>query len=257
LTFQGAQFHLNKLSIDPNLASLVLDARLDHAHRPDLPWAIAMLLSFLMGANVRLVARETYDASGQLIEEEWYPSRGPAAQPQYEPINWTHSGSETMELNWQLPEILSNWLERYSALKDEIDLPAIIGSLVAANGMTIEVTSFLRVMAMKKMSEAHAALKQKKEPRPRLVDFIRDLGISLSKEERAIVMDAVKSAESGAFLSTAGSPEEIRRRHAAMGTLIKISNACLLQFLGYDGPVIDYGRVGFPTVSYRSETSAW
>lgn len=244
--FGGTSLHLTKLDTKPSLVTLVLDVESDRKWGQVLSRRLSVLLSFLMGVDVRIVAREGFDYEGELLYEELYSSGGSASQTRFDPIHWTDVGPDQMQA-WQLPDILSALLERFVALQERFNLAAIVNCITASNTVSVELACLLRRLSLKLIADVYAQLnpvyvRRRESLSP--ATMFTELQIPVSDSLARLVSDWELDDRKALEVNTqqAHFQDLVRER----GTLITLSNACFLRLLGYSGDVINYGEVGFP-----------
>ncbi|GEM_PF-184750 len=243
--FGGTSLHLTKLDTKPSLATLVLDVEFDRKWGQALPRHLSVLLSFLMGVEVRILAREGFDSEGELLYEELYSSGGSASQTRFEPIHWTDVGPDQSVLAWKLPEILSSLLERFVGLQERFNLAAIVNCIMVSNTLPVELACLQRRLSLKLIANVYSQTKSVNCRRHEsTAAMFAELQIPVSDS----MMRLVPNLELGEqkVLEVDSHQEHFRERLKEMGTLITLSNACFLRLLGYAGEVINYGEVGYP-----------
>ncbi len=249
-THDGAPLQLTELDEKEGLASLVIGARSEEKQGIDLAQDVARLLSFLLGAPVQILARESFDADGEPVNETWFPSIRAATPGRYAPVDWETNDEAGRLYAARLPEIFTRLLGRYIEMKTSYGLAAVIDCLVSSNPLPIEAACLLKLTALKKMSSAwttqstpKSGIRRQAAPFP----FMGALDISLETNEAERLKDLIEAADSGSLLTTTDRTQ-FQAKLSALGTLTKLSNACLLRLLDYEGPIVDYGKIGYPSV---------
>lgn len=211
---EGETLALIRLPAPPGFASLTLPAAMDEAQARAWTHSVAELLSFLLAADVRVLAPETN------------PAAGPGPPSGWPPIAWQHPVSAGLPAGASPSAVFSGLLAAYLAAPAARELPAVLDCFRAAAAAPGPAAIALRLLALRKLLG-----------RPALVEGVLAQGLPLNDQACEALARAEAALDDGSLIT-----RHADREGYDLGVVVTASNACFLRALGYSGPVIDYSR---------------
>lgn len=249
LPSQAGRLGLTQLSRRPDLVALMLPwIPAEHEERR-LVDDLTVLLSFLQGAQARRVAVERYDDAGILLEEAWFDPADRERKSKLEPIDWSQLDDPTGGSGAVSPATLSSLLEGFQAVRDELELPAVIGCLMAASRLPLQGDIALRALALRRLTACWTASMGRRSKKVLSVASALDaMGLPVGETERSIMTSTLAGLDDGSLLARFQDASSFDEGVTARGALATLANAAVLHVLGYQGPVVDHGRPGLPSL---------
>ncbi len=267
-------------------AGLGLEFRQDLGGIPDVETrkAIAEALSFLFGRQLLYIGFTSFDSLGQPLEEQavapwgddvvatcqapsWPPLRLPWEPDQSERIIsslirsyvslrdnldlsdvlWAYWVGVRMPLGFELPlfglaleRLMAAWFRSNRSRSSGVYMSAAeFEQLTAEPFMQVERQLGVREYGDRMMRRMRGAFQM--GVNDRFETFFEELGLTLGQAEQLAIRRRNRCAHGGPI-----DPYQIREHIRLTRTYQAMIHRVLLGILGYTGPYIDYGTIGFP-----------
>lgn len=154
LELDGHTVRLTRLEGAPAVATVVIDEALEQAYGDRLLRALLLLLTFIIGVRVEVVAMESYGAEGELLEEELYAPDTRIYPARFPPIDWEalHRGKM---YGAQMPVVMSGLLKQYLELDRSLLLSEVVGYIMTSKDTFPEISFALLSIALDSMANAY------------------------------------------------------------------------------------------------------